>query len=110
MELEKLVQILCDLYHESLLIPSPSAAGPVGYSPGLVQFLCEERQRIRRGDRSTVAFDAVRLLGAEGDQLDAAEFDQLCLELQLELVRALSGSTASNAPAARSAVERATVQ
>lgn len=110
MELEKLVQILCDLYRESLLLTPRRLVDESEPTPGLAQFLCEERQRIRRGDRSTVAADAVKLLGVEGDQLDAAEFDQLCLELQLELVRALSGATAPSSSPHRFVVERATLQ
>lgn len=110
MELEKLVQILCDLYRESLLLAPPCSVEGSEPTPGLAQFLGEERQRIRRGDRSTVAADAVKLLGAEGEQLDTAEFDQLCLELQLELVRALSGIVAPGLGRQRFAVERATLQ
>lgn len=93
LELEALIENLCDRYLERLLraraaqleASSPKVAIP---DPAAVAaFAAEETTRMAAGDRSVVEADARKLLAESGTALCDADFDELCYGLQRTLIR-----------------------
>jgi len=90
MDLEQLIEEICDTYLERLLASRRGWGGSQTSRrrpPGVERFVHEEEQRMAAGDRSLVEADARKLLAETGRQLDAEEFDELCSALQRTFLR-----------------------
>ena len=93
MELEALIEQICERYLEELLEAQRLQRRRCGTDTGprtpmtVAQFVAAEEARMAAGDRSMVEADARKLLGDTGRDLSDAEFDQLCWELQCTLIR-----------------------
>ena len=94
MELEALIETICDRYLEELLEAQRTQrrrAGRGDTAPRealtLAEFVAAEKRRMAEGDRSMVEADARKLLADSGAELPEHEFDQLCREIQATLIR-----------------------
>lgn len=94
MELEALIESICDRYLEELLEAQRTQrrrAGRGDTAPRealtLGEFVGAEERRMAAGDRSMVEADARKLLADAGAELPDHEFDQLCREIQATLIR-----------------------
>ncbi len=94
MELEALIEAICDRYLEELLDAQRTQHRRAGRREGpprepltLSEFVQAEERRMAVGDRSMVEADARKLLGDTGAELPEHEFDQLCREIQATLIR-----------------------
>ncbi len=93
MELEALIETICDRYLEELVEAQRTQHRRAGRENevreplSLGEFISAEERRMETGDRSMVEADARKLLGDTGVELPEAEFDQLCREIQATLIR-----------------------
>lgn len=94
MELEALIETICERYLAELLEAQRrqrrrahrSDEAPREPLP-LVEYVAAEERRMIAGDRSMVEADARKLLADTGTELPEHEFDQLCREIQATLIR-----------------------
>ena len=94
MELEALIETICERYLNELLEAQRTQrrrAGRGDEAPReampLREFVASEERRMAAGDRSMVEADARKLLAESGHELPEHEFDQLCREIQATLIR-----------------------
>lgn len=94
MELEALIEAICSRYLDELVQAQRTQRRRAGRSDAsprepltLGEFIGAEERRMAAGDRSMVEADARKLLADAGAQLPEPEFDQLCQEIQVTLIR-----------------------